>query len=287
VKLTYLGTSASEGWPAFFCDCAICREALRRGGKDLRFRSCAVIDDDIILDLSPDLYAARRQFNVSLSEVKHIVFTHWHADHCDAPSLHWYAPNFVREADGQRQKLKIYASPVVCNILRNMDDLWGRPSIGGWVDFVETELFTAKMIDKNTRITAFTAYHGSRAGANVYKIERGGKTMLYLHDTGRLDEDTIAFLSGNPVDLVTMDATSGPSAAQPNSGHMGFANNIVLRDRLKQAGIIDEHTKLICNHICIHACHTSDGLMYFHDDLEKMMHAEGFTVAYDGLTLEI
>lgn len=286
MKLTYLGTSASEGWPAFFCDCAICREAARRGGKDWRFRSCAMVDNDILLDLSPDLYAVRQRLNINLSNVRHILFTHWHADHFDAPSLHWYAPHFVREVN-DREPVKVYGSRMIGEMLRDTDILWRRPFIRGWVDFVEVEPFKPVMIDENTRMTALPAYHGTTEGAHVYRIERGGKVLLYLHDTGTLDDETIAYLANNPVDLVTMDATSGPSNANPESGHMCFANDIALRDRLRQAGVIDEHTRMVCNHLCIHACRTADGKMYFHEDLQKIMAPEGFTVSYDGLSIEI
>ena len=48
MKITYLGTAASEGWPAEFCECDICRAAMKRGGRDLRLRSCALIDDDLL-----------------------------------------------------------------------------------------------------------------------------------------------------------------------------------------------------------------------------------------------
>ena len=56
MKIQYLGTAAAEGWPGIFCNCEMCKEALRRKGKDIRTRSQAVIDDKILIDLPPDTY---------------------------------------------------------------------------------------------------------------------------------------------------------------------------------------------------------------------------------------
>ena len=76
MKITYLGTAASEGWPAEFCECDICRAAMKRGGRDLRLRSCALIDDDLLIDVSPDIYAARVKLDVSLAHVRAVLITH-------------------------------------------------------------------------------------------------------------------------------------------------------------------------------------------------------------------
>ena len=54
MKFQYLGTAAAEGWPAVFCRCEACEEAARRGGKNIRTRSQALVNDDLLLDLPPD-----------------------------------------------------------------------------------------------------------------------------------------------------------------------------------------------------------------------------------------
>ena len=50
MKLTYLGTAAAEGWPAAFCNCDGCRAARRLGGRNIRTRSQALVDDALLLD---------------------------------------------------------------------------------------------------------------------------------------------------------------------------------------------------------------------------------------------
>ena len=42
MKLQFLGSAAAEGWPAMFCECPACKEAARRGGRDLRLRAGSI-----------------------------------------------------------------------------------------------------------------------------------------------------------------------------------------------------------------------------------------------------
>ena len=53
MKLTYLGTAAAEGWPAAFCNCDGCRAARRLGGRNIRTRSQALVDDALLLERTP------------------------------------------------------------------------------------------------------------------------------------------------------------------------------------------------------------------------------------------
>ena len=48
MKITYLGTAAAEAIPALFCNCEWCRRAAANGGKDVRTRSQALIDDCLL-----------------------------------------------------------------------------------------------------------------------------------------------------------------------------------------------------------------------------------------------
>ena len=45
MKLKYLGTAAAEGVPALFCTCEVCRKSMELGGKNIRTRSQAIIDN--------------------------------------------------------------------------------------------------------------------------------------------------------------------------------------------------------------------------------------------------
>src|SRR4051794_5463009 len=66
MRLRFLGTAAAEGYPDPFCDCEYCRQARERGGKSLRRRSSALIDDVLLIGPGPDLPAACLSEGVSL-----------------------------------------------------------------------------------------------------------------------------------------------------------------------------------------------------------------------------
>ena len=76
MKLQYLGTAAAECWPAIFCECPACLEAARRGGRNIRHRSGAIVNDRVLIDLSADLYAMKLRLGLNLSRVRHVLITH-------------------------------------------------------------------------------------------------------------------------------------------------------------------------------------------------------------------
>ena len=67
MKLQYLGTAAAEGWPALFCDCESCRRARIVGGRNIRTRSQAMLDDRLLIDMPPDTYHHLLTNNIDIS----------------------------------------------------------------------------------------------------------------------------------------------------------------------------------------------------------------------------
>lgn len=82
MKITFYGTAAGEGWPGVFCQCELCREARRLGGKNIRTRSQALINDDLLIDLPPDNQLHSLYYGLDLGRVRTLLFTHSHSDHC-------------------------------------------------------------------------------------------------------------------------------------------------------------------------------------------------------------
>ena len=54
MRIKYLGTAAAEGVPAIFCSCEVCKKARELGGRNIRTRSQAIIDDRLLIDFPPD-----------------------------------------------------------------------------------------------------------------------------------------------------------------------------------------------------------------------------------------
>ena len=55
MEIRYLGTGGAEGFPSIFCQCEACRKVRTLLGKNVKTRSCTLIDQ-VMIDLSPDIF---------------------------------------------------------------------------------------------------------------------------------------------------------------------------------------------------------------------------------------
>ena len=85
--VTFLGTAAANAFPEAFCKCKNCNQARMLGGFSLRKRSAILVNDDLIIDLNPDIMAASQIHGCSLTNVCYCLQTHPHADHLDLSHL--------------------------------------------------------------------------------------------------------------------------------------------------------------------------------------------------------
>ena len=81
MRIKYLGTAAAEGVPGIFCDCENCKRARKLGGKNIRTRSQAILDDTLLIDFPADTYMHFLRFNLPLTKIKSCIITHSHMDH--------------------------------------------------------------------------------------------------------------------------------------------------------------------------------------------------------------
>ncbi len=125
------------------------------------------------------------------------------------------------------------------------------------------------------------ALHKRSEDCYIYIIEENGKKLLYANDTGIFPEETFDYLktlTDTKFDLVSFDCTSGPKKSGNN--HMGFPDNLIVKQRLENMRLVDRDTKYVVTHFS-----HNGGLL--HDDLERLVSGDGFIVAYDGMEIEI
>lgn len=268
MQIRWLGTAAAEGWPAVFCQCAACREAMRRGGRELRSRSGALIDEVLLIDLNPDLYHQKLTLTLDLGNVRDILITHSHHDHFQPVML-----SYLRPVNAQRdtsEPMRVHASAAV---LEGMEDspthILHRVAHGDCFDTAQH------------RVTALPAVHGAPL-AQFFLIERNGISLLYAHDTDLFSEEAWSILikaAQKPLDLVSMDCTNGPL---PHSyvGHMGFEENIRLKKMLTARGLADDHTRFVSSHF------SHNGHMLYKEAVEHMR-PHGIDIAYDGMVMTL
>ncbi len=94
MKITFLGTAAANAFPEAFCKCRNCVQARMLGGPSLRKRSAALINEDLLIDLGPDVMAASQVHGCPLDNVRYCLQTHPHADHLDLSHLLSRSPGF-------------------------------------------------------------------------------------------------------------------------------------------------------------------------------------------------
>ena len=61
MRFTFLGTGAAEAIPDPFCRCRVCEIARRERGPHIRARSTALVNDDLLIDIGPDLLSSANQ----------------------------------------------------------------------------------------------------------------------------------------------------------------------------------------------------------------------------------
>lgn len=278
MKFQYLGTAAAEGWPAMFCACDACKRAAEAGGRNLRTRSQAVIDDKLLIDFPADTCTHAIFGGLNLSQIHSCIITHSHSDHL-------YAPDFeMRRADfttlEEEIPLTVYGAKASGNDILPIIKMYQLDDQNR-VQYVEITPFVP-FETEGYQITPLKANHGTETDPVLFLIGDGNKTILYANDTGLFPEETWEWLKQNRphLDFVSLDCTGGINGRDWRNGHMGFDTNLETAGRMKEIGITDEST-LFCMH---HFSHNG-GAIY--DELVPIAARENFLVSYDGMVLEI
>ena len=275
MKFQYLGTAAAEGIPGVFCECETCKKALANGGRHIRTRSQAVIDDTLLIDLPADTYLHYLQHRFPLYAIKQCLITHSHADHLYPLELEMIKKGFAHLTD--ESPMHIYADIDGYNQVRNVVNNFGIKEIM----LHRLTLNTPFAVGAYT-VTALRAAHDRSSSPVVYIIEKDGKSLFYSNDTSEYPAESWAYLRTlqKPLDLISLDCTEGCN--HPDyEGHLSLDRCIALRDELLKAGVANKHTRFILNHFS----HNAKNVSY--DEFVPIAAAQGFDVSYDGMTVEI
>ena len=201
LKLTYYGTAAGEGWPGLFCNCELCNQARNLGGKNIRTRSQALVNDDLLIDLPPDTNMHSLVYGLDLSKVNHLLVTHSHSDHFSPTDLEMvrepYAherPNVFHVYGNEKVKEKLWSNvPGISEESANLEIHTLKP-------FVPIKI-------KDYTVIPLLAAHDRKEECLFYLIKQYDKSILYAHDTGAFPDQTIEYLKSCGVrpNLVSLD----------------------------------------------------------------------------------
>lgn len=275
MKIKYYGTGDGYGIPEPFCSCRLCTYARAHRGKDLRTRSQATIDD-IMIDCSKDLLAHEIFYGLDMRKFRHIFITHAHPDHYDGGDMHsryqddgeWHVYLPVETAAKESERIDALKQ-------RNTQTPPNRYPV---IHAIEP----CKPLQVGEyRITALPSHHSPGVETVLYIVEHNGKSVFWIHDSGLLTEEAVAYLQSLDIcfDAVSMDCTlKRGSFFTPT--HMDILQCNETKELLKKIGRIDEHTVCILSHIG-HLIETT------HEELTEEAKEFGFIVAYDTMEAEI
>ncbi len=279
MKLQYFGTAAAEGFPAAFCNCEYCRRA--RGGlaRELRTRSQAMIDDDLLIDFPPETYMHAMRYGADFSAVTALLVTHSHTDH-------FYAQELVNRgykfAHGMRApSLAIYGNAEVESVLEEGLRREVRPSVREELHFHRIAPF-ADFFAGEYHVLSLPAHHGNKEEALLYCVSKGEKTVLWLNDSGPLEESIYPFLAekGIRADLVSFDCTFADEEHPSGERHMNIFQNMEAREKMAKYRLLKPSAKYYVTHF-------SHNSAPFRDRMDALAEKYGFIAAHDGSVAEI
>lgn len=272
MKITFMGTGAAEGWPAAFCKCEYCTRAWELGGKNIRKRTCTMVDDKILIDIGPDLLSHVHKHKLDLSMLDAILITHSHGDHLYPLNIGVAHPPFATFD----KKINIYANK------KSMAMLINEIKPEGNFELIEVIPFHKFELGKYTIHPVLATHADDDENAIFYIIESHGKTFLNGNDTGFFPAETWEYLKQLKLDLVSLDTTMGGVDMRNLSwnSHMNIEQVGNVKEELMEMGIASERTRFVMNHFS-HNGHL------LHHELEHEGEQIGISVAYDGLFVEV
>lgn len=275
MKIKLFGTAAAEGIPALFCNCEVCINAIKKGGKEIRTRSQALINDDLLIDFPGDSFLHKIRDGLNLTDLEHLLITHSHHDHLFAEDLMMRMEGYGADID---TLLTVYGNNRVKEFYERAQNLEGFRDDKRIV-FKEIHEFVPFKINKY-EITPLLADHAKNEKSYIYQIKQENKSLLYGHDSGIFPESVWEYWEKNRpyFDLVILDCTHQIVPVEGN--HMSFKDNIFIKEKFIELGYANQDTNFVITHF-------SHNGKLTHKEIEKWAEINEFIAAYDGIEVEI
>lgn len=277
MKINFMGTAAYERIPSIFCNCPACEYARKHKGKNIRTQTQTLINDDLLIDFGMDNYYHDIKSGFKFSKVQNILITHSHEDHFALEELR------MRDESGSKN--------VFCENL----NIYGGVGSQELFDSKTTHKCTFNLMEKfvpynvgKYKVIAFPARHGT-IDPLTYLISDGQKTIYYCLDSWYPNEEVYEFIKEKAIkiDLVICDCTYSIRDIEDDGGHhMSLKNNFVHRERLINAGAINQNTTWVVTHFTHNSMH-KDGKAVSFRELNKICKKNKMKLAYDGYILNV
>lgn len=282
MKITFLGTAAATSYPLAFCRCKFCSTARERGGKDFRKRSSVIINDDLLIDMGPDLMSASFMHGKSIVDIRYHLQTHSHSDHFDSQVFTTRIPEYMGV---DTPKLQVYGSEKTLTKMAEM--VRNEGYVHNFLDPAEQarmnlEVIPVKPFD-SLKIgaydaTAFPSNHDGTVESLLWAITENGSTLFYGTDTDVLPEETWEGFHAKNLrfNVVVLDQTYGPNA--DSGGHLNADRFVEQIRRMKAEALLADNARILATHIS----HEGNPP---HAELSEYAARFGYEIAYDGLVI--
>jgi|LSQX01.1.fsa_nt_gb phosphoribosyl 1,2-cyclic phosphate phosphodiesterase len=270
LRILLMGSAAAEGWPGLWCNCDVCQRAHAVGGKSIRSRSGALIDDTLKVDLCPDTYMQARRDGLDLSRVTDILITHAHNDHLAVNELAYNTPPYAHD----NPPVHVWGGERVIEKVKSATSRW--PDQENRLHVLKP--FQPVYLRDGTYVMPLEASHAADSSPLNFIIRRGDKTLLYGLDSGWYPEASWQAHAGHFFNVVIIDCTMGNLLR--SSGHGTFSEAVQIKERMLAEGTADSSTIFVANHF-------SHNIKLLHHEIEEWFAGTGFIVGYDGLVLEV
>jgi phosphoribosyl 1,2-cyclic phosphate phosphodiesterase len=267
VKIQLLGTGGADGVPALYSESRVSRHARQHGGKDIRSRSSALVEDTIKIDFGPDTWHQLTRERLDARDWTAIVFTHSDADHFSVDELQYTLYPFN---DYYFAGFQIYGNDQVCRRILERYPEWP-------FEIIRTRSFES-FDHGGVKITPIKANHLEDEDAHNFIFEAAGSRILYGTDTGVWLEPTWEFLQGMVIDALVIECAEG-FIDTPYTGHLDLNEMLGVVDRLRRMGSLTSDSNIVTTH---HS-HAGDAT---HAELEARLAPHGIVPGYDGMTIE-
>ena len=253
---TFLGTSAAN-FPL-----------LKTGNYNDRFdnnarrASCMMIGENILIDCGMHVLDSLKLAKVDVSKITDIFVTHTHADHFNKEHAEIIA-------SGKNAPVRLWCrQDAVFPEMQN-------------IEIIRMEEGVYYHVSKNVNAMSVYANHDEASFPNHFLFNVNGKKLLYATDGAWILARAVKHLRGMKIDYYVTDATCGDYIGDYRAGeHNSIPMIRLMLPSLKQLEILREDSTVLLTHI-------APSLHKPHDEIQESVLADGITVAYDGMTIEL
>ena len=269
MTLRLLGTAAADGIPAFYGDCRVCRHAREHGGKEIRSRSAALLDDVLKIDLPPDTLMQLQRDSLTAKSWTGLVYTHSDDDHFAVEQLQYALHPFT---DMDHLAFTIYANKTITECIWEHYPCW------------PLEVATIKPFCNfehgDYQVTPVKAKHGSNGeDAFNFVFEKDGRRLIYATDTGVWPDETWFHLRDAEAHALVIECTDGFKPSDYD-GHLNVEAVIWIVERLRKQGSLSQDARVVTTH---HS-HRGDAT---HIELTNALAPHAIEPGFDGMIFEI